>query len=272
MDAELVDLLELADDRLHGAWIDVGTPDQLHVVDSSANAAFVDVEGASAAAGALRHADHEITGPISQDRDHPATERGDQPLAQFAVTNWVAGRGVDHLFDVVVLDDVRPAWLLRALEDHDGAHLGHAGGIRRLRTPLFLDEALGCRNRAGRLTGEDQPFHRAAGQVDAHRPRLLRHPQGVGRGGTDDGGLHAEDLFDAGLGCHVSTGQHEAANLFAGIVGTPEADEGAVAESEENDVGWAHPEAPETVAPHLRDPLPVLHAVQHLQRYPASRS
>src|SRR5205823_2244878 len=145
MDAELVDLLELADDRFHSAGINVGTPDQLHVVDSPANAAFVDVEGASAGAGGRWDADHEVTGPISQDRDHPATERGDQPLAQFAVTNWVAGRGVDHLFDVVVLDDVRPAWLLRALEDHDGAHLGHAGGIRRLRTPLFLDEALGRR-------------------------------------------------------------------------------------------------------------------------------
>ena len=172
----------------------------------------------------------------------------------------------------MVLDDVRPTRLLLALEDHDGADLGHAGGIGRFRAPLLLDQTLGCGDRAGRLTGEDQPFHRAAGQVDAHRSRLLRHPQGIGRGGTDDGCLHAEDLFDAGLGCHVSAGEHEAANLFAGIVSTPEPDEGAVAESEENDVGGAHPEAPKTVAPHLRDPLPVFHAVQDLQRDPAGRS
>src|SRR5207247_4311371 len=96
VDAELVDLLELADDRFHSAGIYVGTPDQLHVVDSSANAAFVDVEGASAGTGGRRHADYEVTRPISQDRDHPTTERGDQPLAQFAVTDLVAGHGVDR--------------------------------------------------------------------------------------------------------------------------------------------------------------------------------
>ena len=172
----------------------------------------------------------------------------------------------------MVLDDVGATRLLLALEDHDGADLGHARGVCRLRAPLILDEAFGCRDRARRLAGKDQPLDRAAGEVDAHRSRLLRHPQRIGRGRADDGRLHAEDLLDARLGRHVSARQHQAADLLAGVVRAPEADEGAVAEGEENDVRGAHAEAPEAVAPHFGDPLPVLHAVQHLQWYPAGRS
>src|SRR5437762_2077918 len=41
VDAELVDLLELANDRFDSARVDVRTPHQLHVVDPSADATFV---------------------------------------------------------------------------------------------------------------------------------------------------------------------------------------------------------------------------------------
>src|SRR3989442_7186882 len=121
VDAELVDLLELAHDRFHSAGIDVGTAHQLHVVDPSANAAVVEIEGAPAGTSARRRADDEVAGAISQHGDHPPAEGGDQPLAQLTVTDWIAGRRVDDLFDVVVLDDVGAAWLLLAFEDHDGA-------------------------------------------------------------------------------------------------------------------------------------------------------
>src|ERR1700682_529130 len=69
VDPELVDLLVLADDRLPRARIDVGAAHQLHIVDATANAAFVEVEGASAGAAAGRHPDHEVAGAVAQDRN-----------------------------------------------------------------------------------------------------------------------------------------------------------------------------------------------------------
>src|SRR5438105_12614187 len=48
-------------------------------------------------------------------------------------------------------------------------------------------------------------------------------------------------------------------------MGAPEAHEGAVAKSKENDIRGPDAESPEAVAPHLGDPLPVLHAVQYLK-------
>src|SRR5438067_9744085 len=109
MDSELVDLPELAHDRLHRARIDVGSPDELHVVDPAADAALVEVEGAAAAAGARRNAHDQVAGPVAEDGDEAAPEGGDQPLAQLAVGDRGASRRIDHLLDVVVLDDVRPA-------------------------------------------------------------------------------------------------------------------------------------------------------------------
>src|SRR6202022_3031872 len=74
VDPELVDLLVLADDRLHRARINVGAAHQLHVVDTAANAAFVKVEGASTGAAAGRHPDHEVAGAVAQHRNEAAAK------------------------------------------------------------------------------------------------------------------------------------------------------------------------------------------------------
>src|ERR1700674_5798933 len=68
VDAELVDLLVLADDRLDRARIDVRPSNQFHIIDPSANAALVEVEGAATGATACRHPDHEVPGAITQHR------------------------------------------------------------------------------------------------------------------------------------------------------------------------------------------------------------
>src|ERR1700674_4338208 len=57
VDAELVDLLVLADDRLDRARIDVRPSNQFHIIDPSANAALVEVEGAATGATACRNPD-----------------------------------------------------------------------------------------------------------------------------------------------------------------------------------------------------------------------
>src|SRR5207302_6001150 len=119
MDAKLVDLLELPDDRLDGARVDVGAAHQLHVVDPAADAALVEVEGAPAAAAAGRDPNDEIAGPVAQDGNEPPAEGGDETLTQLTVANRLTGLWVDHLLDVVILDDVGSARLLLALEDHD---------------------------------------------------------------------------------------------------------------------------------------------------------
>jgi len=183
-----------------------------------------------------------------------------------AVGHRLVGDRVDDLFEVVVLDDVRAAGLVLALEHDDRADLGHAGGVGGLGAPLLFDQRLGGGDRAGRLAGEDQPLDGPTGEVDAQRRGLLGHAQGVGRGRADDGRAGVDDLAHARLGGHVAAGQRQAAELLGGVVRAPEADERAVAEGEEDGVGRAHAEAPEGVAPHLGDPLPVLGAVEHGER------
>src|SRR5207245_10986689 len=119
VDPELIDLFELPDNRLHRARVDVRAAHQLHVVDPAPDPTFIKVKGSAARAATRRDADHQVAGPIAQHRDEAAPEGGDQPLAQLAVGNGVAGIRVDHLFDVMILDDVDPTRLPLALEDHD---------------------------------------------------------------------------------------------------------------------------------------------------------
>src|SRR6202022_3298682 len=102
MDAELGDLLVLADDRLDRARIDVRPSNQFHVIDPAANAALIEVEGAATGAAAGPHPHPEVAGAITQHRDEPAAKRRDQSFAQLTVADGLAGLGVDDLFDVEV--------------------------------------------------------------------------------------------------------------------------------------------------------------------------
>src|SRR5215212_7571527 len=146
---ELLDVGDAANDRLDRAGVDVGAADDLHVVHAPADAAVVDVERAPAVAAACLDLADQVARPVAQDGDEPASERGHHALAEPAVADRLAGRGIDDLLDVVVLDDVRPARLMGALEHHHGAEFGHAGGVTRLGAPLLLDQRLGRGDRAG---------------------------------------------------------------------------------------------------------------------------
>ena len=271
VDLELVDAVAPPDDLLDRARVDVRPADDLHVVDAPADAAVVDVEGPPAAAGGRGHAADEIARPVAQDRHEATPEGGDDALALLAVGDRLVGLGVEHLLEEVVLDDVRATGLVVALEHDDRADLGHARRVGRLRAPLLLDELLRRGDGACGLAREQHALDGAVGEVDAERLGLLRHPQRVGRRGADDGRVRRHDLAHAGLGRHVAARQHEAAELLGGVVGAPETDEGPVAEGEEHAVAGADAEAPEGVAPHLRDPLPVLRAVEDRERPAAAR-
>src|SRR6266568_1542787 len=60
-------------------------------------------------------------------------------------------------------------------------------------------------------------------------------------------------------------------NFFHAIMGPPKPDERAVTEGEISDVFGADAEAPQAITPHLGDPLPVFHAIQHADRSPPAR-
>ena len=128
------------------------------------------------------------------------------------------------------------------------------------------------RDGAGGLAREQHAPDGAAGEVDAERLGLLRHAQRVGRRRADDGRVRRHDLAHARLGRHVAARQHEAAELLGRVVRAPEAHERPVAEREEHAVAGADAEAPQRVAPHLRDPLPVLRAVEHREGPAAARA
>src|SRR5262249_15510405 len=91
-------------------------------------------------------------------------------------------------------------------------------------------------------------------------------PQGVGRRGGEGSGTHLNDLFDTCLGSLRTARYHQGADLLGGVVQAPEADEVAVAEGDVDYILRADTEGPETVAPHLGDPVPILGAVEHTDR------
>src|SRR5262249_34795797 len=158
------------------------------VVPAPANAAVVEVAGPAAVALGMGHLDYHVLGAVAQHGNEAATERGHHPLAQLAVGHGLAALWIDDLLDVVILDDMRATRLMIALIDHDGAHLGHSGGVAALRAPGLLKLALDGGDRAGRLAGEEYLVDLAIfGEVNAHLGRLLPESQGVGRRGGNGG-------------------------------------------------------------------------------------
>ena len=158
---------------------------------------------------------------------------------------------------------MRAPRLLLALEDHDRPELRHPGRVAGPRPPLGFDQLLGGGDRTCGLAGQDQPPHRAAGQVDPQRLGFLGHAQGIGGRRAHHRRPHVHDLPDPLVGGHGPTGEGEAPHLLAGVVEAPEPDERRIAERHEHRVGGPDAESPQAVAPHLGDPLPVLHAVEH---------
>src|SRR5438105_10451763 len=87
--------------------------------------------------------------------------------------------------------------------------------------------------------------------------------QGISGRGKDGRDTHLDNLFDARLASLRDAGDDQGPDLFTGIVRSPEANERAVAKGEIDDIFGPDPEAPDTIAPHFVDPIPVLHAIQH---------
>src|SRR5438132_10630101 len=83
---------------------------------------------------------------------------------------------------------------------------------------------------------------------------------GRGKDGRD---THLDNLFDARLAGLCAAGDDQGPNLLAGIMRSPEANERAVAKGEIDDIFGPDAEAPDTIAPHFVDPVPVLHAIQY---------
>src|SRR5690348_7789115 len=135
VDLELVNGVVFANERLDRAWVDIGAANELHVVPAASDATLIDVTGAAAVAGGIGNFQYHVFGAIAQHGNETAPERGHDPLAQFTVWHRLARLGIDDLFDEMVLDDMRSARLVRALEDHDGAQFRHARGIANLCAP-----------------------------------------------------------------------------------------------------------------------------------------
>src|SRR6266571_1052754 len=83
--------------------------------------------------------------------------------------------------------------------------------------------------------------------------------------------FHLDDLLDAPLAGLRPSRDNKRTNFFHAIMGPPKPDERAVTEGEISDVFGADAEAPQAITPHLGDPLPVFHAIQHADRSPPAR-
>src|SRR5205814_8566790 len=123
----------LADNRFNRSWIDVCTPDEFHIVPSPTDATAVKIPGTTTRAGTGRHFQHHILGAIADERNETSAKRGYNALAQFLITCWLVVYRVQYLFNEVILDNMRAAGLVRTLEDHDGADLGHACRVATFR-------------------------------------------------------------------------------------------------------------------------------------------
>src|SRR6185312_1840525 len=99
--------------------------------------------------------------------------------------------------------------------------------------------------------------------IDAHLLRLLPETEGVGRRGTYRRDTHLDDLLDTGLGRLRAAGDDERPELLTAVVGAPEANERTIPKGKIDDILRADAESPEAVAPHLGDPFPIFHAIEH---------
>ena len=203
----------------------------------------------------VRDLHDEVVGAVPDQRDESAAEGGDYTLGAFAVRDGTVAFVVQRLLDEVVLDDVRAAGLPAALEDHDAADLGHAGGVADLRAPRRLELTLDRRDRSGRLTRHDDLVNFAlAGEVDAHLGGRLPHPQGVGRRRADGRDAHVDDAAAPGTSVvALPVEQHEAADLLARVVRAPEPDERAVGKREQHDVAAGAGRSPTARSAHISE-------------------
>src|SRR5919197_4411435 len=80
MNAELIHLIELPDDGLDSAWIDVRPADQLHVVHPAAYAALVDIECPAAGAFAGRDSHDQVPRQVAQKGNEAASQKCEKEL------------------------------------------------------------------------------------------------------------------------------------------------------------------------------------------------
>jgi hypothetical protein len=264
-DAELVDFAELADDVLHGGGEDIDTAHRDHVVGAAEDAAL-EAQEAAAAAAAVEVGPDQVAGAVADYREAPAPEVGQHQFAALARGDRLAALRVDHLRDVLALDQMRASGVLVAFEGM-GADLRGAGVVETLCRPGVFDALLGRGNAGAGLAGVHRGSHRYARQVEAEFGRHLGQAQGVGRRAAEHGGAGFAHQLQALLRIAAAAGNHHRADLPRALDCGPEADEGTEGEGHEQAVGSRHPGAGKHVAPAAPPPVPGLVGVHHLERY-----
>src|SRR5262249_37232011 len=189
--------------------------DDLHVVGAADNSAQVDVQRAAAGAEIRRHAAHQVTRAVAQDRHEARTEARADALADLAVGHGLAGLRVEDLFEEIVLGDVEPAALLVTLPAGDAGGLGHAHEVARAGAPARLDQRPRRGDVRAGLAGVQRELDaRVALQVDAQLGRDLRQADRVAGRRHDDRGADVDELAQTRLAAEAAAGDGHGADLL----------------------------------------------------------
>ena len=221
------DALDAGEHVFHLRGEHVRAADDEHVVGARAHLPHARV---GAAAGARLAGDaREVVRAVAQDGDGLLAERREHKLALLAVGHRLAGFGIDHLPEEVVLGDVLHVAAGQALARHARPHdLGEAVVVGAHDVHAALD--LGLEARRARLAAEQAHAQRRGLPVEPHSLTHLAHVQRVGGRGHEHGGAVVLDHGDVPLGVARAGGDHHAAQLLQPVVQSEAAGEHAVAE------------------------------------------
>ena len=215
---------------------------------------------------------HQITGAVAQEGTAQSGQRSEDQFASCRHADnqrdGFGGLGVDQLRQEVILVDAHVGWLgprvIRRIPP--GAELGGAGVIEHFRAPRGGEAPPGARNARSGLTGLHEPLHRGGLEIDALHAGDLGEVQCVGRRADQDADVLFEDRLQPLSGGLCSTGERQRTHPLSRLEGSPEADERAKGEGNENAIGCVDSRRLQNSSPAVEKSLPVAGGVEPTHR------
>ena len=238
-----------AHDVLHLGGKEVHPTHREHVVHATGNAADDLHEGTSTRAWLARY-HYPIARAVANQWHSPSAKVGGDQLA-------ILG----HLEDELRFDEVHS--VSGGAAEAGRSQLGHPGVVERDRRVGRLDRVPRRGNACSRLAGVNGRAHAGPGHIDPDLLRHLREPQGVGRGGQEDGRADVQQAARPLLARHPAARDAQRAKLLRPAESRPETDEGTEREGEEDPVGGRHARgAVNMLRPDPKPPFPRLGRVE----------